>query len=135
MKAPVFRTALVLVLALVVMSVAVRRQRLAEGSGWPELRTIQHVAGRPATWDDVHAERAAISFVYDNRHRGTPMAEVEVPQYALLKRPGGKGRAVLIQAERDMDGSPIYGVLDLDSRSHLACRPSEVILLGHSASE
>ncbi len=119
---------------MVVMSVAVRRHRSAEGSGWPELRTIQHVAGRPATWDDVHAERAAISFVYHDRHRGTPMSDVEVPQYVLLKRPGGQGRAVLIQAERDADGSPTYGVLELDTRSHMACRPSDVILLGRSAS-
>lgn len=98
---------------------------------WPSLASIASVAGRPATWEDVHEGRAAISFVYDGQHRGQPIEDVTIPQYAWSRITSQRQACILIQAELDADRQPIYGLLDLQSGRPFACRPDEVILIGN----
>ena len=119
------RTAILVTFSTLVTAPALMAQKPL----WPELPKT-YVNGRPATEQDLKAGRAV--FMPLPEDQSGQAASVHVPQYALWKDSTGKQhRTVVIQAEKNKDGSEVLA-LKLDNGEIDIVDAPEVRLLGEN---
>lgn len=97
---------------------------------WPDLSGIPHVAGRPATADDIRSSRAVFLLGAPDADRslGVPL-DIAIPQYAYHQQGSGRTPCIVIQGESDGD-KRVVGCLVLPDRTLLAGLLGEFELLG-----
>ncbi len=98
---------------------------------WPDLSSVQHVAGRPATAEDIRSGRAVFLLGMApeaDRSIGIPL-DITIPQYAYHHDGSDRTPCVVIQGESDGDRH-VVGCLVLPDRKLLAGLLGEFELLG-----
>jgi len=98
---------------------------------WPSLPSTGFIKGRVATKSDVDKRHAVFAYV-NGKNKSTPINDIQVPQYGLVKHHDSKKLVpvIVLQAEV-VQGTPMIGYLNLSTKKRAVTVRKSVKLLGN----